>query len=239
MKPLKLVASIIIGLSLCVPSPSFASENEIKKQKYLDCLENGKEENLKTNIWFNLKHPMRSWNQETYKIAAFEGSAERREALRRLPKMDGDLRETIHMLLYYKNYAAFNEESTLAHEGLQYMLQNSDLNILVSAFVDYIDTNANKERDRLIGFREDMISPFVDAIHYLAQIYNHHALDYLESLYTYAYTEVKPDLRHHVEEGLKTAYQINDDRAFEETLATARQLVEQRMADSLYTERNK
>ena len=64
---------------------------ETKKMEYLQHLENQKEENLRSVIWFNLKHPMRSWNDETYRLAAAPGRPQRREALKKLPLINGSL----------------------------------------------------------------------------------------------------------------------------------------------------
>ena len=304
MNPLKLIASLIIGFSLCAPSIALSSPDsrrkviecldelndpnatirfnaeleiirfyqfdirdgdtrnlilalmrlredltftesirekacltlESQKIQYLKYLEDGKEENLKTSFWFNLRHPLRSWNNAPYRLAAFEGYGERREALKRIPLMDGSLSDTIEMLLYYQNYAAFADERKMAQEGMRYIVENQSHSVVTSALVNFIDTNPNKMKDRLIGFREDMISPFTDAIDYLASVKHPHALDYLEQLHTYADTAEKADLRIRVEQSLSAAYNTGRALPFDETLLSARRAVDEYMASSLYAE---
>ena len=211
---------------------------EAKKTQYLQYLENGKEENLKSNIWFNLKHPLRSWDSKTYKLAAWDGYAQRREALKRIPLMDGSLSEIMEMLLYYQNYAAFDDEKAMAREGMQYIIDSHNPTIVTSALVNFIDTNPNKTRDRLIGWKEDKICTFTDAINYVAQIRHHHALDYLEKLHEYAYINVKPDLRIQIEESLNATYHTEENLPFEQAISTARRAVDEYMASSLYAEKN-
>jgi len=211
---------------------------ETKKIEYLQSLENQKEENLRSDIWFNLKHPMRAWNDETYRLAAAPGRSQRREALKRLPLIDGSLIEVVEALLYYKNYAAFTDENEMAQEAMQYILSNHNPTVVISALLNFIDANPNKTKDRLIGWREEKIRAFTDAIEYLAQIKHHHALDYLASLHKFAYLQVKSDLRVHVEESLSAVYHGERNQPFGQTLSIARRAVDEYMVSSLYAERN-